>query len=54
MVAATKKAAFEASKLEDRFPTESQSSPRCLSSMYWEQGNLSSLNAFVATEPRVW
>ena len=54
IVAATKKAAFAASKLEDRFATEPQSSPRCLSSMYWEQGNPSSLNAFVATEPRVW
>ena len=54
IVAATKKAAFAASKLEDRFATEPQSSPRSLSSMYWEQGNPSSLNAFVATEPRVW
>ena len=44
MVAATKKVACTASKLEDRFATEPQSSPRCHSS---------SLNVFVATDPRV-
>ena len=54
MVAATKKAACAASKMEDRFATELLSSPRCLSSMYWEQGNPSSLNAFMATDHVVW
>ena len=52
-VAATKKAQFAASKLEVRAISHPHSSPRCLSSMYWEQGTPSSRITWVATIPRV-